>query len=179
MKQSGSERPERGVARQNGAAPSTPTVPTAPIGITKGPGETIHEYTFISRDEGRLLKNGEYVYYLLDGEGIRDGLEPRRVLGRILRREPVQLFPDTFLSEPGVSPSEVAALVGYDQRASDLFELSVAIMGYYDHGLGSFVNPWIPPSSGTPIYLADDAWLTTALSRKAPTLAAARSSARC
>ena len=90
------------------------------------------------------------------------------MLGRILRREPVQLFPDTFLSEPGVSPSEVAALVGYDQRASDLFELSVAIMGYYDSGLGSFVNPWIPPSSGTPIYLADDAWLTTALSRKAP-----------
>ena len=167
MRQSGSERPaERGVARQNGGAPAN--APAAPIGITKGPGETIHEYTFISRDESRLLKNGEYVYYLLDGEEAKDGREPRRVLGRILRREPVQLFPDTFLSEPGVSPSEVAALVGYDQRASDLFELSVAIMGYYDHGLGAFVNPWIPPSSGTPIYLADDAWLTTALSRKAP-----------
>ena len=52
-------------------------------------------------------------------------------------------------------------------------------MGYYDDRLGTFVNPWIPPSSGTPIYLADDARLTTVLSRKAPTLAAARSSARC
>ncbi|HEU0028637.1 MAG TPA: ATP-binding protein, partial [Ktedonobacterales bacterium] len=167
MRNPGSERSERGVARQSGGAPA-PALPAAPIGITKGPGETIHEYTFISRDESRLLKNGEYVYYLLDGEGGWDGREPRRVLGRILRREPVQLFPDTFLSEPGVSPSEVAALVGYDQRASDLFELSVAIMGYYDQLLGSFVNPWIPPSSGTPIYLADDAWLSTALSRKAP-----------
>ncbi len=39
-----------------------------PVGITKGPGETIHEYTFISRDEARLLKNGEYVYYLLDDD---------------------------------------------------------------------------------------------------------------
>ncbi|HEX9039106.1 MAG TPA: ATP-binding protein [Ktedonobacterales bacterium] len=167
MRQS-EQRPERGVTRPNGVAPvPVPASAAAPIGITKGPGETIHEYTFISRDEGRQLKNGEYVYYLLDGE--REARrEARRVLGRILRREPVQLFPDTFLSEPGVSPSEVAALVGYDQRASDLFQLSVAIMGYYDQALGSFVNPWIPPSSGTPIYLTDDAWLTTALSRKAP-----------
>ena len=140
----------------------------APVGITKGPGDTIHEYTFISRDEDRLLKNGEYVYYELEAGASASGAhaEPRRVLGRILRRDPVQLFPDTFLSEPGVSPSEVAALVGYDQRVNDLFELSVAIMGYYDLGLGSFVNPWIPPSSGTPIYLADDAWLTEVLSRK-------------
>lgn len=136
----------------------------APVGITKGPGETIHDYTFISRDEQRLLKNGEYVYYELES-GASDGAA-RSVLGRILRRDPVQLFPDTFLAEPGVAPAEVAALVGYDQSASDLFELSVAIMGYYDTGLGSFVNPWIPPSSGTPIYLADDAWLTSVLSRK-------------
>ncbi|MEO7003784.1 MAG: ATP-binding protein [Ktedonobacterales bacterium] len=133
---------------------------SAPVGITKGPGETIHEYTFISRDEQRLLKNGEYVYYTLEEAG------DKRVLGRILKREPVQLYPDTFLSEPGVSPSEVAALVGYDQRASDLFELHVAIMGYYDAAYGAFVNPWIPPSSGTPIYLADDAWLSGVLARK-------------
>ena len=100
-----------------------------PVGITKGPGETIHEYTFISRDEQRLLKNGEYVYYVLDepdnahlsanGSGPRTR-QPRRVLGRIQQREAVQLYPDTFLSEPEVSPSQVAALVGYDQRANDL-----------------------------------------------------------
>ena len=171
---------------------SQPAIPAAPVGITKGPGETIHEYMFISRDDDRLLKNGEYVYYELEddatngalagaggapsradatggngGAGLRlAGRGARRVLGRILRRDPVQLFPDTFLSEPGVSPAEVAALVGYDQRTSDLFELHVAIMGYYDTTLGSFVNPWIPPSSGTPIYLADDVWLSGVLSRK-------------
>jgi DNA helicase HerA-like ATPase len=133
-----------------------------PVGITKGPGETIHEYTFISRDEQRLLKNGEYVYYELD-----DGTPtPRRVLGRILQRVPVQLFPDTFLAEPEVAPAQVAALVGFDARASDLFELHVAIMGHYDATLAAFANPWIPPSSGTPIYLADDALLAAVLSRK-------------
>ena len=151
-----------------------------PVGITKGPGETIHEYTFISRDEQRLLKNGEYVYYELDhldsapslgasetsDSGKNGNRRPRRVLGRILRRVPVQLYPDTFLSEPEVSPSQVAALVGYDARASDLFELHVGIMGYYDVALGTFVNPWIPPSSGTAIYLADDALLADVLSRK-------------
>jgi hypothetical protein len=155
-----------------------------PVGITKGPGETIHEYTFISRDEQRVLKNGEYVYYQLAsadataGAPSANGTHPRhprgaqskerRVLGRILRRVPVQLFPDTFLAEPQVAPEQVAALLGFDQRASDLFELHVAIMGYYDEALATFVNPWIPPSSGTPIFLADDAWLATVLSCKAP-----------
>ena len=36
-----------------------------PVGITKGPGETTHEYTFVSRDDEQELKNGEYVYYEL------------------------------------------------------------------------------------------------------------------
>ncbi|HEU5439566.1 MAG TPA: ATP-binding protein [Ktedonobacterales bacterium] len=141
-----------------------------PVGITKGPGETIHEYTFISRDEQRLLKNGEYVYYALEADtqpsGGNGAAARRLVLGRIQHRVPVQLFPDTFLSEPEVAPAQVAALVGFDARASDLFELHVAIMGYYDAQLETFVNPWIPPSSGTPIYLADDELLAGVLSRK-------------
>ncbi|HEX9057795.1 MAG TPA: ATP-binding protein [Ktedonobacterales bacterium] len=139
-----------------------------PVGITKGPGETIHEYTFISRDEQRLLKNGEYVYYTLDEDATESTSRrsARRVLGRILRRVPVQLYPDTFLSEPEVPPSDVAALVGYDERANDLFELHVAIMGYYEPALSTFVNPWIPPQSGTPIFLADDDLLAGVLGRK-------------
>jgi hypothetical protein len=141
-----------------------------PVGITKGPGETIHEYTFISRDEERLLKNGEYVYYELGagGAGANGAHAERRVLGRILRRAPVQLYPDTFLSEPRVPPSDVAALVGFNETATDLFELHVGIMGFYDDHLGTFVNPWIPPQSGTPIYLAEDVLLTSVLSKKQP-----------
>src|SRR5260221_2065318 len=140
-----------------------------PVGLTKGPGQTIHEYTFSSRDEQRQLKNGEYVYYeLADGPAGRESAmrTDRRVLGRILRRVPVQLYPDTFLSEPGVAPRQAAALVGYDERASDLFELHVAIMGHYEPRLGTFVNPWIPPQSGTPIFLADDVLLASVLSKK-------------
>ncbi|HLL80605.1 MAG TPA: ATP-binding protein [Ktedonobacteraceae bacterium] len=142
-----------------------PSIRHQPVGITKGPGETTHEYTFVSRDDEQELKNGEYVYYELDDP---DGVSstPRRVLGRILKRVPLQLYPDTFLAEPEIAPSQVAAMVGFDAHANELFELHVAIMGYYDEPSTSFINPWIPPQSGKRIYLAGDDMLANILSRK-------------
>src|SRR5579875_2772516 len=144
-------------------------LPRKAVGITKGPGETTHEYTFVTRDEEQQLKNGEYVYYELNSAELAEQNShstTRRVLGRILKRVPLKLYPDTFLAEPEIVPSQVASLVGYDDRANDLFEIHVAIMGYYDAPTGSFINPWIPPQSGKQIYLADDQMLTTILSRK-------------
>src|SRR5947207_3087817 len=156
-----------------------------PVGITKGPGENAHEYTFVSRDDEQVLKNGEYVYYeLTEPENVGVPLadtrttgstEPgnvtnpqpsRRVLGRIIKRLPLQLYPDTFLAEPEISPEQVAAMVGYDSHANELFELHVAIMGYYDDPTNSLINPWIPPQSGKKIFLADDEMLGHILSRK-------------
>src|SRR5258706_1428414 len=145
-----------------------------PVGITKGPGENAHEYTFVSRDDEQVLKNGEYVYYELaqaenEGQlqnGAGQAFQVRRVLGRIIRRVPLQLYPDTFLAEPEISPTQVAAMVGYDARANELFELHVAIMGYYDAPTSSFINPWIPPQSGKQIFLADNEMLANILSRK-------------
>ena len=142
-----------------------------PVGITKGPGETTHEYTFVSRDDKQVLKNGEYVYYELSDpdqqEGVNSHTVPlHRVLGRVMKRVPLQLYPDTFLGEPEISPTQVAAMVGYNAHTNELFELHVAIMGYYDHFTGSFINPWIPPQSGKQIFLADDEMLAQILSRK-------------
>ncbi len=136
--------------------------PGAPVGVTKGPGETPHEYTFISSDPDHILKTGEYVWYALEEQG-----ETRQVIGRITERRAVQRYPDTFLAEPDVSPADVAALVGFDRAANDLFELAVDIMGFYHEQIGAFVNPWIPPQSGKPIYLAGDALLARVLSKKA------------
>src|SRR5947209_15130020 len=151
-------------------APSISRPIRKPVGITKGPGESTHEYTFVSRDDAQELKNGEYVYYELDeaDEAQLNGASPlaRRVLGRILKRVPLKLYPDTFLAEPDIAPSQVAAMVGYDSRANELFELHVAIMGYYESATGSFINPWIPPQSGKQIFLADDEMLSNILSRK-------------
>jgi hypothetical protein len=150
--------------------PSDPLSGRKPVGITKGPGETTHEYTFVSRDDTQVLKNGEYVYYeLADPEqpDLNSHTSPvRRVLGRVMKRVPLQLYPDTFLGEPEISPTEVAAMVGYNAHTNELFELHVAIMGYYDPSTGSFINPWIPPQSGKKIFLADDMMLAHILSRK-------------
>src|SRR5436853_6573726 len=142
-----------------------------PVGITQGPGETTHEYTFVSRDDEQVLKNGEYVYYELTDPDLTalngNATAPiRRVLGRILKRVPLQLYPDTFLGEPEISPAQVAAMVGYNARTNELFVLHVAIMGYYDPATASFINPWIAPQSGKQIFLADHEMLAEVLSRK-------------
>lgn len=133
-----------------------------PIGTTKGPGETPHEYTFITPDRQQTARNGEFVYY----EAIVD-VQPRRVLGRITGRQPVRLFPDSFLADPNVPPAEVAAMIGYTGYDHELFEIGVVILGYYDEGLGDFINPRLPPRAGTPIFVADDAMLAHVLSKRA------------
>jgi hypothetical protein len=144
--------------------------PRKPVGITKGPGKTTHEYTFVSRDDEQVLKNGEYVYYELpdlDRPGLNGSIAPmRRVLGRVMKRVPLQLYPDTFLGEPEISPAQVAMMVGYNAHTNELFELHVAIMGYYDPPTSSFINPWIPPQSGKQIFLADNEMLSLVLSSK-------------
>src|SRR5438128_6766314 len=131
----------------NNSTPSLARPTRRPVGITKGPGETTHEYTFVSRDDEQVLKNGEYVYYELDDAEYGRPTISRRVLGRIIKRVPLQLYPDTFLAEPEIAPSEVAAMVGYDSRSNELFELHVSIMGYYEEATDSFIHPWIPPPS--------------------------------
>ncbi len=131
------------------------------IGTAKGPGDHPHEYLFISPDEEGHCKIGEFVYYLLRDE---DG--QRTVLGRIGRRTPVRLFPDSFLASPEVMPSEIAAAVGYLDEEDELFEVSVAVMGHFDPRLSAFVNPRVLPRSGESIYLAGSEMLGEVLSKR-------------
>jgi uncharacterized protein len=131
------------------------------VGIAKGPGETPHEYTFVSPDREQLLKNGEFVYY-----EVPEGGSTLQILGRITKRVPIKLYPDAFLSNPEVAPRDVAGVVGYNSLGHELFELTVVIMGFYDSALQDFVNPRIPPTSGRPIHLADDELLSRILSKK-------------
>jgi DNA helicase HerA-like ATPase len=133
-----------------------------PIGVTKGPGETVHEYVLITPDREGIAKAGEFVYYETPVGG-----EFRRVLGRVTGRRPVRLFPDGFLGDPDVPPAEVAAMIGYAEREHELFEVTVTVLGYYDEVLGDFVNPRLPPRAGVPIYVADDAMLADVLSKRA------------
>lgn len=133
----------------------------AKIGTAKGPGEGPHEFTFITPDEDGRCRIGEFVFYALPVGG-----STRNVLGRIIRRAPVRLFPDSFMASPDVSPGEVAAALGYVDDENELFEISVVVMGYYDPRLAAFVNPRVLPRSGKSVYLAPTGMLAEVLSKR-------------
>ena len=133
-----------------------------PIGITKGPGETAHEYLFITPDRERNAKSGEFVYYAADVDA-----QNRRVLGRVTGRRPVRLLPNGFLADPDVPPGQVAALIGYTGHEHELFEITVTVLGYYDGTIGDFINPRLPPRAGTPIFIAESDMLARVLSKRA------------
>lgn len=134
---------------------------TLRIGTVKGPGETPSEFTVIAPDPERLVKHGEFVYYMARVDG-----QERRILGRISAREAVKLYPDAFMADPGVPPAEIAALLGYDSSADELFELTVTVLGYFSSMLGDFINPRVLPAGGSPVYIADDEQLATVLSKR-------------
>jgi len=138
-----------------------------PIGTTKGPGQSPHEFTFVSPDPEQTLRTGEYVAY----EAHVDG-QDRRILARVTERYPLRLFPDSFMANPAIAPDFIANMVGYDYEtgASDyeLFQLTATILGYYDNTLEDFINPRIPPRTGWPVYLAGVDELKSVLSTKKP-----------
>jgi DNA helicase HerA-like ATPase len=131
------------------------------VGLTKGPGETPHEFTFVSPDKELVLKVGEFVSYRAEGAG-----QERAILARVINRQPLRLYPDAFLADPNINPDDVAALLGYHEREHDLFELTATVLGYYDEVLGDFVNPRLPPRTGRPIYLATDEQLARVLTKR-------------
>ena len=59
-------------------------------------------------------------------------------------------------------PRGLTELLGYEDTSADLYQITATILGYYDELLG-FVNPRIPPRSGTPIYIAPDEMLRDVL----------------
>ncbi|HXF60856.1 MAG TPA: DUF87 domain-containing protein, partial [Caldilineaceae bacterium] len=131
------------------------------VGTVKGPGETPTDYCFIAPDPERRVKHGEFVYYLAEVDGAE-----RQILGRVTARRAVRVFPDSFMADPSVPPSEVAALVGYDSDANELFEITVAVLGYHNPEMGDFINPRVPPAGGSPVYIADNDLLARVLSKR-------------
>ncbi|GAG66433.1 unnamed protein product, partial [marine sediment metagenome] len=132
-----------------------------PVGRTKGPGESPHEFTFVSPDSDQSLRIGEFITYDAEVDG-----QSRTIFGRVVERRPLRLFPDAFASDPSIEPGEVADLVGYKQADHELFELSATILGYYDERLGDFVNPRIPPREGRAIHLGSDEELSGVLTER-------------
>ena len=78
----------------------------------------------------------------------------------------MKLFPDSFMADPSVPPHMVAAMLGYDSGSTELFELTVTVLGYYNERLNDFTNPRVPPQGGAPIFIAENELLTVLLSRR-------------
>tara|TARA_B100001123_G_scaffold409598_1_gene503870 strand:- start:4029 stop:5720 length:1692 start_codon:yes stop_codon:yes gene_type:complete len=130
------------------------------VGTTKGPGPSAADFTIITPDRTQALKVGEFVYY----ESLVEDV-PRHIIGRISKRSPVRNFPDTFMSNPAVSPAEVASSIGFTEEEPLLYELLVSTLGYYQEGLG-FINPRVAPGPGLPVFLADPGSLAGMLSTR-------------
>ena len=131
------------------------------IGTVKGPGETPNEFTLVAPDPDRRLKHGEFLYYTTEVDG-----EVRSILGRVTGRVSIRLLPDSFMADPNVPPREIAALVGYQSEANELFEITVTVLGYHSAEMGEFINPRVPPAGGAPVYIAGDELLTRVLSKR-------------
>ena len=130
------------------------------LGRAKGPGPTPQSFLLVSPDPDQELKVGEFITYQAQVEG-----ELRDILARVIERRPLRLYPDSFSADPTVDPRRVGMLVGYGGRASELFEITADVIGYYDLRIKDFINPRIPPRVGTPIALASDEHLSQVLSR--------------
>lgn len=116
------------------------------LGTVKGPGPLPNEYLVLTRDI-EVARIGEFVFYtaVIDGQ-------PRKIVGTVTARKLARNLPDSFLTDPGTPPAAVAALLGIE-NAPEVYELTVAVLGYFSTSLGSFVNPRIPPRPGDPVNL--------------------------
>ena len=130
------------------------------VGTVKGPGEKPSEFVFITTDNDHT-RVGEFVYY-----GTSAARRERHILGNITERKLVRSLPDSFLADPSTPPSTVAAMIGIEDEESELFEIVVSVIGYFDEELSDFVNPRLPPMPGQRVYLAPSEMLARVLSPK-------------
>lgn len=135
------------------------TQPELRAGTVKGPGLLPHEFLFITRENERT-RIGEFVYF-----DARIGDEIRSIVGTITSRKLVRNLPDSFLADPDTPPALVASLIGIDGDL-EIYEVTVATIGYFSENLGDFVNPRIPPQPGDAIKIASSEKLSGMLSPK-------------
>ena len=128
------------------------------VGTVKGPGESPHEYSFITTDNEHT-RVGEFVFYNAVG-----GDADWKIVGTITGRKLVRSLPDSFLVDPRTPPAEVSNLLGLPADNAEIFEISVETIGYFNDTLNDFINPRIPPMPGQSIHLASNDMLTSMLS---------------
>ncbi len=128
------------------------------IGTVKGPGESPHEFTFITTDNTQT-RIGEFVYYHAS-----DGENDLRIVGTIAERCLVRNLPDSFLADPNTPPALVSSLIGIAEEGVEIYEITVETIGFFSETIGDFINPRIPPMPGQQVFLASNEMLAQMLS---------------
>lgn len=138
------------------------------IGTVKGPGDTGNQYVFITANN-RQVKIGEFVYYtvqLADGGSRADGNQVD-ILGKISERQLIDHLPDRLFADPEIDPDALASLVGFAYPSSEIYQVTVEVMGYFHSALG-FMNPRVTPDPGAKVRLANDDTLQRVINKKPP-----------
>jgi len=131
------------------------------VGTVKGPGESGNEYLFITADN-REVKIGEFVAYQAQQDG-----ETLDILGKIADRRLIDHLPDRIFADTGISPEAIAALVGFAYPNPEIYEVTVAVIGYFHPALG-FINPRLTPDPGAKVYRVNDETLVHVVNKKQP-----------
>jgi hypothetical protein len=126
------------------------------IGTVQGPGKKTGEYIFITSNNDQT-KTGEFVYYCF---------QDKKIIGTITEKAIIRTLPESYLSDPGINPHDIASILGCDLAESELYEVCVSINGYFDTNMNCFINPRISPAPGNKVYLVPDDDLASIINSK-------------
>ncbi|HEY9246548.1 MAG TPA: DUF87 domain-containing protein, partial [Candidatus Methanoperedens sp.] len=101
-------------------------------------------FTFISCER---LPAGMFVCY-------RD--EGKNILCRVKHAEPLNLYPQEFLMDMELDADEVSGFYGLDPLDFKYYSYAASVIGFFDAGMGEFVNPRTNPACGTKIERAGE-----------------------
>jgi hypothetical protein len=86
------------------------------------------------------------------------------IVSRITDCRPITDYPPIMYSNPEISPSEIALILGDEEK--ELYLVTATILGYYDEERGEFINPRIIPPQGARVKYASEELLVKCLNRK-------------
>ncbi|MEM3342638.1 MAG: ATP-binding protein [Thermoplasmata archaeon] len=155
------------------------------VGRVRGSGKEYGEMEVVSLP-GLNLRTGEFVYYYLESESPLSntpevmetngadfrkfntidgctGAEKTKVLCRIVDSSTAEDFHPYILGNARISPDEVMEVLGTNSSRQYIF--TVRVIGYPSPDR-AFVNPRLIPPPGTPVFLAENDFLTGILSFK-------------
>ncbi len=129
-----------------------------PIGRVIGPGEENGQIKIQTKDNIHT-RIGEYLSYKTSVNG-----QEQEVFAIIISRCICRNLPANFMANPAIDASKIASALGLPNALNGIeYEITVNILGYFDHKIKSFVNPRINPNPNTIIYLPPDEKLSPVL----------------